>query len=149
MLGIHGYWLFVLSGIVLNLTPGQDTFFILGNSLGAGRRAGIAAAVGIAAGCIAHAVGAALGLSAILATSATPFTRRKEPTTVPSPSSSSSTDLRKATQRVFCLREALAIAIERGVLHGEVGAECTIGRLALPAVDGEIPSGNCLVSEQQ
>jgi threonine/homoserine/homoserine lactone efflux protein len=74
MLGIHGYWLFVLSGIVLNLTPGQDTFFILGNSLGAGRRAGIAAALGIAAGCIVHAVAAALGLSAILATSATAFT---------------------------------------------------------------------------
>ena len=46
MPGIHDYWLFVLSGILLNLTPGQDTFFILGNSLGAGRRAGIAAALG-------------------------------------------------------------------------------------------------------
>jgi threonine/homoserine/homoserine lactone efflux protein len=74
MLGIHDYWLFVLSGILLNLTPGQDTFFILGNSLGGGRRAGIAAALGIAAGCIVHATAAALGLSAILATSATAFT---------------------------------------------------------------------------
>ncbi len=73
MLGIHDYWLFVLSGILLNLTPGQDTFFILGNSLGAGRRAGIAAAFGIAAGSIVHTVAAALGLSAILATSATAF----------------------------------------------------------------------------
>ena len=74
MLGIHDYWLFVLSGILLNLTPGQDTFFILGSSLGAGRRAGIAAALGIAAGSIVHTVAAALGLSAILATSATAFT---------------------------------------------------------------------------
>jgi hypothetical protein len=50
---------------------------------------------------------------------------------------------------VFCLREALAVAIERGVLHGEVGAKRTIGRLALPAVDGEIASGNRLVAEQE
>ena len=74
MAGIHDYWLFVLSGILLNLTPGQDTFFILGNSLSAGRRAGIAAAFGIAAGSIVHTLAAALGLSAILATSATAFT---------------------------------------------------------------------------
>ena len=74
MPGIHDYWLFVLSGILLNLTPGQDTFFILGNSLGAGRRAGVAAALGIAAGSIVHTLAAALGLSAILVTSATAFT---------------------------------------------------------------------------
>jgi threonine/homoserine/homoserine lactone efflux protein len=74
MLGIHDYWFFVASGILLNLTPGQDTFFILGNSLGGGRRAGIAAALGIAAGSVVHTTAAALGLSAILATSATAFT---------------------------------------------------------------------------
>jgi len=33
MLGIHDYWLFVLTGVLLNLTPGQDTMFILGRSL--------------------------------------------------------------------------------------------------------------------
>jgi threonine/homoserine/homoserine lactone efflux protein len=33
MLGIHDYWLFVLTGVLLNLTPGQDTLFILGRSL--------------------------------------------------------------------------------------------------------------------
>jgi threonine/homoserine/homoserine lactone efflux protein len=74
MLGIHDYWLFLLSGVLLNLTPGQDTFFILGNSLGAGRRAGIASAFGIAVGSVVHTVAAALGLSAILATSAAAFT---------------------------------------------------------------------------
>ena len=36
MLGIHDYWAFVLTGILLNLTPGQDTFFILGRSLAGG-----------------------------------------------------------------------------------------------------------------
>jgi len=48
MLGIHHYGLFLLAGILLNLTPGQDTMFILGRSLTGGRRAGIAAALGIA-----------------------------------------------------------------------------------------------------
>jgi threonine/homoserine/homoserine lactone efflux protein len=69
MLGIHHYWLFVATAIVLVVTPGQDTFFILGRSLAGGRTAGIAAALGITAGSIIHTVLAALGLSALLATS--------------------------------------------------------------------------------
>jgi threonine/homoserine/homoserine lactone efflux protein len=74
MLGIHGYWLFVVSGILLNLTPGQDTMFILGRSVTGGVRAGVAAALGICIGSIGHTLLAALGLSAILATSALAFT---------------------------------------------------------------------------
>jgi threonine/homoserine/homoserine lactone efflux protein len=73
MLGIHDYWLFVASGILLNLAPGQDTLYILGSSIGQGRRIGIASALGISAGCVVHTLAAALGLSAILATSATAF----------------------------------------------------------------------------
>jgi len=74
MLGIHDYGLFVAAGILLNLTPGQDTLYILGSSIANGRRIGIASALGICAGCIVHTVAAALGLSAILASSATAFT---------------------------------------------------------------------------
>ena len=74
MLGIHGYWLFLVSGILLNLTPGQDTMFILGRSLTGGVRAGVAAALGICVGSIGHTLAAALGLSAILATSSLAFT---------------------------------------------------------------------------
>src|SRR5262249_47863896 len=73
MLGIHDYWLFVASGILLNLVPGQDTLYILGSSIGQGRRIGVASALGISAGCVAHTCLAALGLSAILATSAAAF----------------------------------------------------------------------------
>src|ERR1700674_814453 len=73
MLGIHDYWLFVLTGVLLNLTPGQDTLYILGSSVAHGRRIGLASALGISAGCIVHTLAAALGLSAILATSATAF----------------------------------------------------------------------------
>ncbi len=73
ILGIHGYGLFIVSGLLLNLTPGQDTMFILGRSLTGGLRTGIAAAIGIAIGTLCHTVAAALGLSAILATSAAAF----------------------------------------------------------------------------
>ena len=73
MLGIHHYWLFIATAIVLVLTPGQDTFFILGRSLAGGRSAGIAAALGITCGSVIHTLLAALGLSALLATSPSAF----------------------------------------------------------------------------
>jgi threonine/homoserine/homoserine lactone efflux protein len=69
MLGIHHYWVFIATAVVLVITPGQDTFFILGRSLSGGRTAGIAAALGISAGSVLHTFAAALGLSALLATS--------------------------------------------------------------------------------
>jgi threonine/homoserine/homoserine lactone efflux protein len=69
MLGIHHYWLFIATAILLIITPGQDTFFILGRSLSGGRPAGIAAALGISTGTVVHTFAAALGLSALLATS--------------------------------------------------------------------------------
>jgi threonine/homoserine/homoserine lactone efflux protein len=69
MLGIHHYWLFIATAVLLIITPGQDTFFILGRSLSSGRNAGIAAALGVSMGTVVHTVLAALGLSALLATS--------------------------------------------------------------------------------
>jgi len=73
MTGIHDLWLFVLSGLLLNMTPGVDTLYIVGRGTAQGFRAGAVAALGIGAGCIVHTLAAALGLSAILATSATAF----------------------------------------------------------------------------
>lgn len=72
-LGIHSLPLFVLSGLLLNLTPGADTLFILSRSAALGMRAGVAAGLGIVAGCLLHTLAAALGLSALLATSAQAF----------------------------------------------------------------------------
>ena len=72
-LGIHDYWLFVATGIFLNLTPGQDTLYILGSGMTYGRRVGVVSALGISAGCVVHTLAAAVGLSAILATSASAF----------------------------------------------------------------------------
>jgi len=73
MFGIHDFGLFLAAGILLNLTPGPDTVYILGRSIAQGREAGIASALGICVGSIFHSCAAALGLSAILATSAVAF----------------------------------------------------------------------------
>ena len=73
MFGIHDFGLFLAAGILLNLTPGPDTVYILGRSIAQGREAGIASALGISLGSIFHTCAAALGLSAILATSALAF----------------------------------------------------------------------------
>ena len=71
--GIHDFPLFLASGLLLNLTPGPDTAYILGRSIAQGRAAGLASAFGITIGSIFHTSAAALGLSAILATSVVAF----------------------------------------------------------------------------
>jgi threonine/homoserine/homoserine lactone efflux protein len=75
--GTHDLWLFVLSGFLLNITPGPDTLYIVGRSSTQGWRAGAVAALGIGAGTLVHISAAGLGLSAILAASATAFTAVK------------------------------------------------------------------------
>jgi len=40
MFGTQHLLLFVVSGLLLNLTPGQDTLYIVGRSIAQGRRAG-------------------------------------------------------------------------------------------------------------
>lgn len=74
MFGIHDLALFVVSGILLNITPGADVAFIVSRGASYGWRTGTIAALGVATGCLVHVFSAALGLSAILATSATAFT---------------------------------------------------------------------------
>ena len=73
MLGTHDLWLFMLSGWLLNITPGPDTLYIVGRSSTLGLRAGAVAALGIGTGILVHICAAALGLSALLAASATAF----------------------------------------------------------------------------
>jgi threonine/homoserine/homoserine lactone efflux protein len=74
MLGTHDLLLFIGSGLLLNVTPGPDTLYIVGRSSAQGLRAGVVAALGIGAGSFVHITAAALGLSAILAASAGAFT---------------------------------------------------------------------------
>ena len=66
--------LFIAAGWLLNLTPGPDVLYIVTQSLRAGAKAGIVAGLGITAGCFVHVFAAAVGVSALLATSATAFT---------------------------------------------------------------------------
>ena len=73
MTGGHDLGLVVVSGRLLNMTPGADTLYIVGRGTTQGWRAGAVAALGIGAGCVVHTLAAALGLSAIIATSATAF----------------------------------------------------------------------------
>jgi threonine/homoserine/homoserine lactone efflux protein len=74
MLGIQDFWLFIFSGLLLNVTPGPDTAYIVGRSVQIGWRGGAAAALGIGTGCLVHVFGAAIGLSALLAASSAAFT---------------------------------------------------------------------------
>lgn len=73
MLGTHDLALFVISGLLLNMAPGPDSLLIMARSATQGWRAGSAAALGIGAGTCVHILAAALGMSALLATSATAF----------------------------------------------------------------------------
>ena len=73
MPGIHEFWLFILSGLLLNVTPGPDTAYILGRSIQLGWRGGAAAAIGISTGCLVHVFAAAIGLSALLMASSAAF----------------------------------------------------------------------------
>ena len=66
--------LFIAAGLLLNLTPGPDVVYIVTNALRSGARAGVVAALGITAGCFVHIFAAAVGVSALLAASATAFT---------------------------------------------------------------------------
>jgi threonine/homoserine/homoserine lactone efflux protein len=77
MLGTRDLLLFIGSGLLLNVTPGPDTLYIVGRSSAQGLRAGVVAALGIGAGSFVHIIAAALGLSAILAASAGAFTAIK------------------------------------------------------------------------
>lgn len=73
MFGTRDLALFIVSGLLLNIAPGPDSLLIMTRSATQGWRAGSAAALGIGAGIFVHIVAAALGLSALLATSATAF----------------------------------------------------------------------------
>jgi threonine/homoserine/homoserine lactone efflux protein len=77
MLGIHGFWLFVVSSVLLNIAPGPDSVYVIGRSVQMGWRGGIAASFGISCGVLVHVFAAAVGLSALLMASSVAFTLLK------------------------------------------------------------------------
>lgn len=65
--------LFSLASLILALTPGPDMVLFLARTVSGGRSSGFAAMFGASTGLIIHALLAGLGLSALLAASATAF----------------------------------------------------------------------------
>lgn len=58
---------FIPAALALNLTPGADMMFCLGQGLRSGRRSAVAASAGISAGGMVHVTLAGLGLGAAVA----------------------------------------------------------------------------------
>jgi threonine/homoserine/homoserine lactone efflux protein len=67
------FGLFVAAALALLLVPGPAVLYIVARSVDGGRPAGLVSVLGIHAGTIVHIAFAAIGLSAILASSATAF----------------------------------------------------------------------------
>jgi len=63
--------------VLLTLSPGADTALVIRSVLARGRAAGILTTLGICCGCLTHGVLSALGVSLIVAKSATAFTAIK------------------------------------------------------------------------
>ncbi|WP_214321058.1 LysE family translocator [Nonomuraea sediminis] len=66
--------LFCAATLALLLVPGPAVLFIVTRSVAQGRAAGLISVLGVHAGSLVHVVAAALGISALLAASATAFT---------------------------------------------------------------------------
>ena len=64
---------FLVAALMLNLAPGPDMLYLIGRSLGQGRRAGVLSALGIFTGCLVHIVAAAVGIAALLRSSPVAF----------------------------------------------------------------------------
>ena len=74
MNGIENYIGFIIAAIVMNLTPGADTIYIITRSMAQGRKAGVYSVLGIGTGALVHIALATFGLSVILMKSILLFT---------------------------------------------------------------------------
>ena len=59
---------FIPAALALNMTPGADMMFCLGQGMRSGARPAVAASAGISAGSLVHVALAGLGLSAVVQT---------------------------------------------------------------------------------
>lgn len=73
-LGLANLPLYVFAVLLLNITPGPDTAYIVGRSISQGRAAGLVSSLGISTGGCVHVLATALGLTALLTASTTAFT---------------------------------------------------------------------------
>ncbi|HEU0337099.1 MAG TPA: LysE family translocator [Gaiellaceae bacterium] len=68
------YAVFLGAALALLVVPGPAVLYIVARSVHQGRRAGLASVLGIHVGTLVHVLAATVGLSALLASSATAFT---------------------------------------------------------------------------
>lgn len=66
--------LFAVAALALAVVPGPAVLYIVAQSVDQGRLAGLVSALGISVGSLVHVVAATIGLSSLLASSATAFT---------------------------------------------------------------------------
>ena len=64
---------FAIAAFLLNIAPGPDMLYVMGRSIGQGKRAGVISALGIFVGCLVHISAAAFGLAAVLHSSPSAF----------------------------------------------------------------------------
>lgn len=62
----HNLFLYMTAVLTLNLCPGPDMLYVISQSLGKGKRFGLAAVLGIGAGCFIHILAVTLGLATLL-----------------------------------------------------------------------------------
>lgn len=70
-------WLFSLAALALLVVPGPAVLYIVGQAIDGGRKAGLVSMLGIQTGGLVHVLAAAVGISALIASSATAFTAVK------------------------------------------------------------------------
>jgi threonine/homoserine/homoserine lactone efflux protein len=73
MTGIINFEAFLLTAIIVVITPGIDTVMVLTRSISGGRIAGLYSALGVSLGLIFHTCAVTFGLSLIIAKSALAF----------------------------------------------------------------------------
>ena len=64
---------FLVAALALNLAPGPDMLYVIGRSVGQGRKAGIVSSLGVFLGCWVHILAAAFGIAALLRSSPMAF----------------------------------------------------------------------------
>lgn len=73
MIDLASYGVFLAAAFLLLVTPGPAVLYIVSRSLHQGRSAGVASSFGLSAGMLVQVGAAVLGLSAVVATSATAY----------------------------------------------------------------------------
>jgi threonine/homoserine/homoserine lactone efflux protein len=64
---------FLIAAFMLNVAPGPDMLYVIGRSVGQGRKAGIVSSLGVFVGCWMHILAAAFGIAALLRSSPVAF----------------------------------------------------------------------------